>query len=229
MTPPDPPPLLATIAADASARGTPHPDSACVDRDAGRGDPGASDSCDVGRLRHDDAVRQAFADAALPRLWRLASFLARSDEEAAELCQEAFAAFWASLDRTLPRDPLAWLLRILRNRWRKQARDAASRRRLAASESGSIDAARDVRAQEPGDRAALGEERERIRRAVAALPERYRVAVAMRYWGDCDHATIGRALGVPAALARWRVHEGRRRLHRALRGAGFGDDQGDDA
>jgi RNA polymerase sigma factor (sigma-70 family) len=70
-----------------------------------------------------------------------------------------------------------------------------------------VNSARNVRARSPrvakgpeADAAAaaatVDEQRDAIRAAVAALPERQRLALFLRYYADLDHAAIADALGV---------------------------------
>ncbi len=51
---------------------------------------------------------------------------------------------------------------------------------------------------------------------VAALPEKQRTAVALRFLGDLSHAEIGAAMSISEAAARRNVHEGVARLRRDL-------------
>ena len=49
---------------------------------------------------------------------------------------------------------------------------------------------------------------------VAALPDKQRTAVALRFLGDLSHAEIGAAMSTSEAAARRNVHEGVRRLRK---------------
>jgi DNA-directed RNA polymerase specialized sigma24 family protein len=51
---------------------------------------------------------------------------------------------------------------------------------------------------------------------VAALPDKQRTAVALRFLGDLSHAEIGAAMSISEAAARRNVHEGVRRLRKDL-------------
>lgn len=133
-------------------------------------------------------------------------------ERAADLTQETFAAFWESARRRRLREPAAWLMRIARNRWRKFAR--GERQQAARSEDCADAALRiaDGRAEQSLSSAGHAA----VRAAVAELPVRYREAVVLRFWCDYSFGEIGRILGVPAVLARWRVHRGRTMLREKL-------------
>ena len=55
-----------------------------------------------------------------------------------------------------------------------------------------------------------------VREAVAALPERQRVAVFLRYYADLDFRTIGEVLGISDGTARASVHAAHATLRRTL-------------
>jgi RNA polymerase sigma-70 factor (ECF subfamily) len=65
-----------------------------------------------------------------------------------------------------------------------------------------INAARNIRrrgepkAPVPVEPVLRDEEDERVRAALAQLPERQRLVLFLRYYADLDYATIGRALGI---------------------------------
>ena len=64
--------------------------------------------------------------------------------------------------------------------------------------------------------AAAAEMRERIRVALAALPERQRMAVVLFDVEGYPHADIAELLGIPEGTARSDVFHGRRALRQAL-------------
>ncbi|MER3459108.1 MAG: hypothetical protein C4309_11220, partial [Chloroflexota bacterium] len=51
---------------------------------------------------------------------------------------------------------------------------------------------------------------------VAALPERYRLAVLLRYVGELDYAEIAAVLGQPVGTVKSNVHRGVQRLRLAM-------------
>ena len=72
--------------------------------------------------RRDRRACEQFVDAHYRGVHRFFLWLTRDTETAADLTQEAFAAFWASvdhLDAAAVPDLKAWLYGIARNRWRK--------------------------------------------------------------------------------------------------------------
>ncbi len=143
-------------------------------------------------------------------LFRWFCRLLGSTNQAADLTQATFAAFWESADR-LDRDrsPRAWLYAIGRNLWRKERRDSR------AFSPDSIDAMADG-SPSPDRRAEDREFREAAERAIGELPDDLREAFALRFWQGFDYDEIGAIQGVSAGLARWRYFAARRRLHRKL-------------
>src|SRR5262245_49333604 len=69
----------------------------------------------------------AFVDVHYERLFAWLCWLTGRRDWAADLTQESFAEFWESLARKPIREPVAWLFRIARNRWRKACRGGGFR------------------------------------------------------------------------------------------------------
>ena len=89
-----------------------------------------------------------------------------------------------------------------------------------------VNAARNVRARSPlvaegrqadtPARDAVGEPRDAVRAAVAALPERQRLALFLRYYADLDYAAIAEALAISPGTVGATLNAARRRLRQAL-------------
>ena len=75
------------------------------------------------------------------------------------------------------------------------------------------------RAPSPDDRAVAREDRERVRAAVAALPDLYRVPVVLRYFSDLTLDEIATVTGRPAATIGVQLLRARVMLRAALEGA----------
>jgi RNA polymerase sigma-70 factor (ECF subfamily) len=70
--------------------------------------------------------------------------------------------------------------------------------------------------------AALGrDERERLARALAALPERYRLPVVLRHVDDLSYAELAEVLGRPEGTLKAQVHRGLAMLRAAAVDAGL--------
>lgn len=117
--------------------------------------------------------------AGLPRFERVARAVTDDRELALEAVQDGFADALRHADRYTAAGPLeAWVWRCVVNRARK-----ARRRGPAPAAPASPN----------GDG---GSDRELVRARVAALPERQRLAVFLRYYADLDYRQIASILGV---------------------------------
>ena len=127
----------------------------------------------------------------------VAAAIVRDRDVAADLVQEAFASAVRRRSRFRGDGPLeAWLWRAVVN-----AALSHARRRPAP-----------VVAQD----AAAPPQHDEVRDAVAALPERQRIAVFLRYYADLDYRAIGEILGVTDGTARASVHAAQATLRQTL-------------
>ena len=119
-----------------------------------------------------------------------------STERAEDAAQESFVRAYRALASHDPAQPfIAWIMRIARNHCldllRRRSREAA----LFGSEEVETAAAESPGADGLG--AALTAERAKtVNAAVGKLPERYRVPLALAYYGDQDYDEIANALGI---------------------------------
>jgi RNA polymerase sigma-70 factor (ECF subfamily) len=139
-------------------------------------------------------------------------------DAAADAASLTFIKAYRSFHRYEPGRPLRnWLLTIAvreavsqgrrraRDRARQESPDAAER--LAAPEP-----------QEPEGALVEREQRERIRAAVVALPELYRVPIVLRYFNDLNLDEIAAITGRPRATVGVQLLRGRALLRTALAG-----------
>lgn len=162
------------------------------------------------RLGDPDAFG-ALVERHAPMVRRLTRAVLRHAADADDAAQDAFVAAWKSLGQFDPAQALApWLARIALN----AARDTLRRRRVRESEA--IPAGiptRDPGPEEDADRELLSQ---RLDAALAALPERQRLAVVLHDVEGYRHAEIAQLLEVPEGTVRSEVFHGRRRLRAAL-------------
>jgi RNA polymerase sigma-70 factor, ECF subfamily len=131
------------------------------------------------------------------RLRRVARAITGDAETARDVVQEAFASAIGARARFRPTGSLeAWLWRIVVNRALDEKRRA---RRVVALAP---------RTSAP-DASGISE-------AVAALPERQRVAVFLHYYADLDYGAIGHALGISPGTVGALLHTARGALREAL-------------
>ncbi len=119
-------------------------------------------------------------------------------EDAEDLTQEVFLQLLRALPRARTDMPLRpWIFVIARNK----CLDHLKRRRplpftrLSASDIGALDVP--DAALSPEERVERDGLQEAVQCAVAALPERYRAVVALRYTTDLTFGEIGQVLGLP--------------------------------
>jgi RNA polymerase sigma-70 factor (ECF subfamily) len=123
--------------------------------------------------------------------------------EAEDAAQEAALRAWRN--RAACRG--AWRPWVARIAYREALRLAAARAPVPLDE-----APEPARAEDDAD--AL--ERLDLRRALAALPQRDRLILYVRYWTDLTQDQLAELLDVPEGTAKVRLHRARAELRRAL-------------
>jgi len=157
------------------------------------------------------------------RLYRIAARICRHPADAEDAVQEAFVQAIRDLGGWRPIAPLeAWLVRITvrvaQKVDMKSARVERGSARLERDEPGTRPheyVATDV-ATDPAATAAQRETIGELERAVAALPTKYRAAVALRFGEGLSVREAADALGVPEATLRTHAARGLRLLQAAL-------------
>jgi RNA polymerase sigma-70 factor (ECF subfamily) len=134
---------------------------------------------------------------------RVATAIAGSREGGRDAVQEALARAFARRSTFRGSGTLeAWLWKAVVN----AARNVRARSPHVAEDPGTDAAADDV----------LGERRTAVRDAVAALPERQRLALFLRYYADLDYAAIADALGVRRGTVSATLNHAHEALREAL-------------
>ena len=127
------------------------------------------------------------------------------EQTALDAVQEAFTRAVEKRRSFRRRGPLeAWVWRIVVNQARKRAaagtrRASAPGEKLRGRGTGGPDADADVRG------------------AVAALPERQRLAVFLRYYADLDYSAIATALGIETGTVAATLNAAHRKLESTLK------------
>jgi RNA polymerase sigma-70 factor (ECF subfamily) len=159
------------------------------------------DAAAVGRCRagHADAFAEV-VERHQAAVFATALRLLGDREAALEVANTAFYKAYralASVDSSRPLRP--WLVRIASNEALSYLRERgrASRRTLSGEASESALAALPARDEQPEGAALASEEREAVQRAVAALPEQYRVVTVLRYLHDLSYAEIAAQTELP--------------------------------
>ncbi|RLA85323.1 MAG: hypothetical protein DRG31_03310 [Deltaproteobacteria bacterium] len=139
----------------------------------------------------------------------LYGFLVRlmgNPEEAKEAMQTAVLKAWEARDGLKERSRFrAWLFRIAAN----VAADMM-RRKERFTEMGDLPTT-------DADPLILEEERSRLQRAIGELPERQRMALLLKVYGELKYSEIARAMDLTEGAVKAHIHHALRKLKEALR------------
>jgi RNA polymerase sigma-70 factor (ECF subfamily) len=174
------------------------------------------DAVSLERCRRGDASAfRTLVECYQDRVFALCVALAgRADAE--DLAQETFARAHAALGRFDPSGSATlggWLLTIARRLCADRARGA--RLRVEVAVGVPVGPADDRGPEERLVRARLGD---RLRAAIAALPDDQRAVIALREWDGLDYNEIAAIEAVPVGTVRSRLARARQALREALAG-----------
>jgi len=175
----------------------------------------------IERCRNGDvAAFEPLVEKYRDRVWRLAFNVLRDAEEARDVAQEAFIRAWQALPSFRGQSAFyTWLFRIVMNVATDRARQRAARGRAFGTERiPEEDWDRVMVDQSPGpaEAARRAEERERIGRALAALPEHHRTIIMLSDLQGLSYREIAEVLDVPMGTVMSRLHNARKRLRDVL-------------
>jgi RNA polymerase sigma-70 factor (ECF subfamily) len=144
-------------------------------------------------------------------LINLAFRFCRDRQRAEEMAQDAFLQIYRKLDKFRGEAAFStWIFALSLNLYR-----SSMRRKSLSLES--IDSHAGIAGKQyPDLRLERDEEEDLIRRAVTALPRRYRDAVIVFYFRERDLAETAAILGVSEGTAKAWLHRGRELLRRKL-------------
>jgi len=163
----------------------------------------------------------SFEDTAVPHMnacYDAALRLTADPATAEDLVQETFLRAWRSFASFQPgTNCRAWLLRIQYNLFCTQYRKG-QRMPLVPLDGGDDGRAVEVPSTEPGpeEQAVRKADQETVRRAVARLPEDFRVAVTLVDLHGLTCSEAAAVMGTPRGTVLSRVHRARRRLEAML-------------
>ncbi|OLC39839.1 MAG: hypothetical protein AUH81_00395 [Candidatus Rokubacteria bacterium 13_1_40CM_4_69_5] len=175
----------------------------------------------IERCRQGDlAAFEPLVEKYRERVWRLACNFLRDPEEAWDVAQEAFVRAWQALPSFRGQSAFyTWLFRITMNVATDRARQRAARGRAFGTERVSEEEWERVmvdQAAAPDDVAMRAEERERIRRALEALPPHHRAIIMLGDLEGLSYREIAEVLDIPMGTVMSRLHNARKRLRQVL-------------
>jgi RNA polymerase sigma factor (sigma-70 family) len=151
----------------------------------------------------DPAEIEAIYRARLADFRRVATAIVGDSERGSDAVQEAFGSALRKRKSFRGEGSLeAWLWRLVVN----QARD-------------ELRASRRVPVAAPATNGSAPSEDARLAAAITALPERQRLAIFLRYYGDLDYASIAKALGIKSGTVAAALHAARNTLRKTLQEA----------
>lgn len=160
----------------------------------------AGDALAFGRLVEQHAAR----------LWRCALALSKDSHWAEDLAQETLVEAWRSLPRFDGRCKFTtWLYGILRHRYLKGRRHQNTTRLFALDHPSQVPRTTECT---PDRAAEASEDAQRIRQAVAELPEEHRLVVELRFFAGTALDEIATALGCPLGTVKSRLHHALEKL-----------------
>ena len=155
------------------------------------------------------------AVSCLDNLYGFAFALCRDRAAADDLVQETYLrALSARRKPGLDENLRGWLFTILHNVWKNEVR----RRRTTPLEAVADELA--APGDTPAEALRRSEEEQRVRRAIAELPDAFRVVVLLRCVEEFSYRDIAAIVGCPAGTVMSRLARARALLRKALRARG---------
>ena len=176
----------------------------------------AGDARKVRSLCHTEDLRNRFEAEAVPLLPRLrvtALRLTRNHADAEDLLQETYLRAYRGFARFERGTNLtAWLYRILRNTFINGYRKRQNEPMIVHDDSWHFEGARGHVEASAEATVINSIADERLTRALAALPERYRRVVLLYDVEGFSYREIAEIVGIPRGTVMSRLHRGRRTL-----------------
>jgi RNA polymerase sigma-70 factor (ECF subfamily) len=163
----------------------------------------------------DPETARRFEALVLPHLdaaHNLARWLLRGEADAQDLAQDAMLRALRFFDGFRGGDPRAWLLKIVRNTCYTRLADA----RKARADEEFDEELHVVAEATPEALAIAAADRERLARALEALPPRSREVLVLRELEGCSYKEIAEITGMPIGTVMSSLSRARSRLQQAL-------------
>jgi RNA polymerase sigma factor (sigma-70 family) len=169
------------------------------------------------RLRSGDALAgELLARRYQEALVRYLHRLSGSEHLAEELHQQTWLSVLDHIDRFDPRSTpggfKAWLFRIATNKandhWRSRGREKTATEGLKLLSEDPLPAA--------GERLESTEQQQKLKKAIAQLPEAQRQVLLLRYYSNLKFVEIAATLGCPLNTALGRMHKATLKLRQIM-------------
>jgi RNA polymerase sigma-70 factor (ECF subfamily) len=162
-----------------------------------------------GEIRRNGAEFRQIYELAFPILFRVAFSIAKSEEAAEDLCQEAFFRMHEK-NMVFPNQQEAtyWLIRVVKNASLNYAK-RKERERKAYQRAFR----EDMRNQETGEGELIKQEsKAEVKKALDKLPENLRVVLVLKEYAEMNYKEIGQVLNISEGNVKVRVFRARERL-----------------
>ncbi|MCL2007849.1 MAG: RNA polymerase sigma factor [Treponema sp.] len=152
-------------------------------------------------------------ETVFPVLFRVSCRITNSEEAAEELCQEAFFRLHEK-NMVFPNQDEAkyWLIRVVKNASlnyaKRKVREMRAYQRVFRENTGKVDTGEDTFIKK--------ETRQEVLEALDKLPEKFRVVLILKEYGELNYKDIGRSLGISEGNVKVRVFRARERLEKLL-------------
>lgn len=154
-----------------------------------------------------------------------AVYLVTSDRALAEdIVQEAFVRVYERIeqfDSSRPFEP--WFMRVVVNEALQATRQQQRRRQVSLDHPPAGGGEEHYFAElladgtpSPEDLLEIGERREAVRQALAALTPEQRAVIVLRYYLGLSEAELASELDIPSGTVKWRLHAARKQLRGLL-------------
>jgi len=156
------------------------------------------------------------------RLYGFALRLAGNREDAEEIAQDAFVRAYRALATYTPEQTALlrlrpWLFQIALNVFRNRVRVVLPKQTSLDSMEGDPASWLEAASYDQPEQAVVAWESERTLAAlITALPQHFRIAIALRHIEGLSYAEMAALLGQPVGTLKAHVHRGVKQLQRAL-------------
>jgi RNA polymerase sigma-70 factor (ECF subfamily) len=172
--------------------------------------------------------RKAFAEIVMryqKKIMKLGFRMLNQRQEAEDVAQETFLKVFNNLQRYDVKQKFStWIYRIatnlcidrLRRRREQISLDSSNVSQTGEYDNQELQAKITNRWQNPENQLILAELQDHVQKAVQELPDKYRLAIVLRYMQELSLQEISDILEIPVATVKTRIHRGREVLRKKL-------------